>query len=277
MRLIFCVVGSILLFCFLTLLTQVGGIIYLIALLIFRFINRKVEKGFIRFTLKTLSFVFLYSIGSFLITPLLATHYHRVPLPMFETNNLKPLNIFTCILNRHYVRPEILKAANKVALEMNHEYPGTVINYLDAGFPLFDRYPLTPHLSHNDGKKLDIALFYVDRQSGKPSRDTPSPIGYGVYEEPRGNETNQPFICQQKGNWQYSLLQKLVSQNKKGDFTFDEERTRSACNYFTSDPVIEKIFIEPHLKSRLKLSSNKVRYHGCGAVRHDDHIHIQMY
>jgi len=160
---------------------------------------------------------------------------------------------------------------------MNELYPGTVVNYLDAGFPLFNGYPLTPHLSHNDGKKIDIALFYIDKQSGKPSNHTPSPIGYGVYEEPLSNEINQPFICQQNGNWQYGFLQNLVSQNKKSDFTFDEERTRSVCNYFTSDSSIEKIFIEPHLKTRLKLSSNKVRYHGCGAVRHDDHIHIQVY
>jgi murein endopeptidase len=39
---------------------------------------------------------------------------------------------------------------------------------------------------------------------------------------------------------------------------------------------MEKIFIEPHLKSRLGLTNSKIRYHGCGAVRHDDHIHIQV-
>ena len=32
----------------------------------------------------------------------------------------------------------------------------------------------------------------------------------------------------------------------------------------------------PHLKARLGLNSNKVRFHGCHAVRHDDHFHVQL-
>jgi hypothetical protein len=276
MRLTLRIAVTILLFFLLTIITQVGGIFYLLALITFPFINRRINNRLLRFGLKALVFITLYSFGSFLITPILATRYNRVPLPMFERNHIKPRNIFTCILNRHYVRPEVLKVVNNVAFEMDQKYPGTVINYLDAGFPLFNSYPLTPHLSHNDGKKLDIALFYIDKQSGKPSDLTPSPIGYGVYEGPQADEVNQPFICQQKGNWQYGFLQKLVPQDKKDYFVFDEARTRSVCNYITSDREVEKIFIEPHLRSRLKLSSTKVRYHGCGAVRHDDHIHLQI-
>lgn len=45
---------------------------------------------------------------------------------------------------------------------------------------------------------------------------------------------------------------------------------------FAERPVIGKLFIEPHLKTRLKLTSNKIRFHGCQAVRHDDHMHVQM-
>lgn len=270
------IAGSIILFFFLTLITQVGGVIYLIAFLTFPFINKRFNNRLTKLSLKILSFITLYFFFSFLIIPTLASHYNRVPLPVFETNSLKPLDVLTCIFNRHYVRPELLKVTSNTALEMNRKYPGTTVNYLDAGFPLFNKYPLTPHLSHNDGKKLDIALFYIDKKSGKPSNTTPSPIGYGVYEEPRSDEPNQPLICQQKGNWQYGFLQKVVPQGRKNDFVFDEARTRSVCNYIMSDPSIEKIFIEPHLKSRLKLTASKVRYHGCGAVRHDDHVHIQI-
>jgi hypothetical protein len=36
------------------------------------------------------------------------------------------------------------------------------------------------------------------------------------------------------------------------------------------------MIVQPHLKSRLKLKSTKIRFHGCKAVRHDDHIHIQL-
>ena len=42
-------------------------------------------------------------------------------------------------------------------------------------------------------------------------------------------------------------------------------------------PQIKKIFIEPHLKQRLGLQKeNKIRFHGCGAVRYDDHKHVQL-
>ena len=41
--------------------------------------------------------------------------------------------------------------------------------------------------------------------------------------------------------------------------------------------AIKKIFIEPHLKTRWGLKNyQKIRYHGCHAVRHDDHIHVQL-
>jgi murein endopeptidase len=43
-----------------------------------------------------------------------------------------------------------------------------------------------------------------------------------------------------------------------------------------SEKSIGKIFIEPHLKTRLKLTTPKIRFHGCRAVRHDDHIHVQL-
>ena len=45
---------------------------------------------------------------------------------------------------------------------------------------------------------------------------------------------------------------------------------------FNKNNYIEKVFIEPHLKTRLNLTSNKIRFHGCQAVRHDDHIHLQV-
>ncbi|MFT5619364.1 MAG: hypothetical protein ACI85I_002607, partial [Arenicella sp.] len=47
---------------------------------------------------------------------------------------------------------------------------------------------------------------------------------------------------------------------------------------FTSDcTAYGKVFIEPHLKTRLGLENySKIRFHGCQAVRHDDHIHVQL-
>jgi hypothetical protein len=72
------------------------------------------------------------------------------------------------------------------------------------------------------------------------------------------------------------FLTKVISQNNKKDFTFDSVRTRELVNLLEGQPAIGKIFIEPHLITRLSLTTDKIRFHGCQAVRHDDHIHIQL-
>jgi hypothetical protein len=43
-----------------------------------------------------------------------------------------------------------------------------------------------------------------------------------------------------------------------------------------ADPTVQKMLIEPHLKARLRLQSSKVRFQGCGAARHDDHVHVHI-
>jgi hypothetical protein len=56
----------------------------------------------------------------------------------------------------------------------------------------------------------------------------------------------------------------------------DSTRTKELVNLFAAQPLIGKIFIEQYLKTRFNLTSDKIRFHGCSAVRHDDHIHIQL-
>jgi hypothetical protein len=213
---------------------------------------------------------------TFLIVPVIAKPLGRVPLPLTETNHLQPLNILTCFLNRNYVRPELKQTAFEVANQMNDKFPGTTTNYLDANFPFIDKFPLIPHLSHNDGKKLDLSFCYRDNKTNEPTNECPSFIGYGICEEPRPNEKNTADFCADKGYWQYSFMTKVISQDNKQDLTFDSDKTRELVNLFATQPTIGKIFIEPHLKTRLNLTSDKIRFHGCQAVRHDDHIHIQL-
>ena len=71
-------------------------------------------------------------------------------------------------------------------------------------------------------------------------------------------------------------MTRIISQANKKNFIFDIKKTKELVRLFASQPVIGKIFIEPHLKTRLNLTSNKVRFHGCKAVRHDDHVHVQL-
>jgi len=264
-----------LLFFFLTILTQIGGIVYLVSLLTQKFIDKRVKRKPLRMVSKLSAFLILYLISTFAIVPLLAKPFGRVAMPFTENNNLRPLNILTCLLNRHYVQPELKEVAFDVAAQMNKKHPGTIVNYLECNFPFFDGFPLIPHLSHNDGKKLDLAFMYLDK-SGRQTNETPSFIGYGVNEEPRSSEKNMPEYCSEKGYWQYSFLSSIIPQGNKSDFIFDDTRTKYMVNLFASNPSIDKIFIEPHLKTRLNLSSEKIRFHGCQAVRHDDHLHVQL-
>ncbi len=195
----------------------------------------------------------------------------------FSSTNLRPHNYLTCFLNRQYVRPALRKAALEVADHLAADYPGTVLLYLDAGHPFWDGYPLIPHLSHNDGEKLDLAFFWKNARTGGPATGTPSAIGYGVFVDPGPGEERTAEICAQKGYWQYGYMEQFVPQTRKKDFVLDETRTRAMTKLFCEHPAIGKAFIEPYLKKRLGLQDlDKIRFHGCQAVRHDDHLHVQL-
>jgi hypothetical protein len=266
----------VLAFLLLTILTQIGGIVYLLHFATYRFINRKVNNQWLRRLSKGATFVLFYLMATFLIVPLLAKPFGRVQLPVRTTNNLRPLTFLTCLLNRNYVRKDLRDVAFGVAGEMNRKYPGTIVNYLDANFPFINGFPLFPHLSHNDGKKIDLSFCYKDKQSLLETNKAPSPIGYGVCEEPVGTEKNTPQFCADNGYWQYSFLKSIMPQSVKDDFVFYPEKTKYLVLLFAKNARIGKIFIEPHLQTRLQLTSDKIRFHGCRAVRHDDHIHVQL-
>lgn len=272
----FKLIYRIVVFCLLTLLTQIGGIIYLLSLTTHKITDKWVRKKLLQHAFRLTSFLILYCVTTFFLVPVLAKPFGRVPLPLIKTNNLQPLNSLTCFLNRNYVKQELRQTAFNVAIEMQHQFPGTIVNYLDASFPFMNHFPLLPHLSHNDGKKLDLAFCYVDSKTKKITNNCPSFIGYGICEEPLDNEINTADYCADKGGWQYSILKKIVPQGNKHKFLFDSTRTKALVTLFAHETSIGKIFIEPHLKTRLKLNSEKIRFHGCQAVRHDDHIHIQL-
>ena len=94
--------------------------------------------------------------------------------------------------------------------------------------------------------------------------------------EPEEGQENTSQFCEKQGYWHYGLLNKLVSQHNEKDFTLDEERTKELLLVILADHRTGKVFIEPHLIQRMDLSHNKLCFHGCQAVRHDDHIHIQL-
>ena len=247
-----------------TLLTQVGGFLLLFGGLLgfFLFSRRR----------KVMSFLFaiiVYTSG-LLIIPLIAKPLGRQPLPWQATSELpiQPRNIGYCLLFRNYVSEDLVKVLTQVSSSYNEQYPNEPLDYLDACFPFVDGFPLLPHLSHDDGNKIDLCFGYTNT-NGKYCQ-SPSPIGYWIYEPPKKNEY-QP--CGKSAlRWNFNGLQKINRHRH-----FDLERTRELVTLFSDHQQVEKLFIEPHLKQRIKNLSDKIRFQGCRAARHDDHIHVQIY
>lgn len=262
-----------------TVLTQVGGLVYLFYKPLGLGLEERIKNRWARIPLKMALYIVLLSITSLWIVPRFAAGYGRVPLPLFASEELplKPAGLWICLTNRHYVKPALLEAITSVAQEVRQAYPGTEIIYLDANFPFLDGFPLLPHRSHEDGRKLDICYLYKDAGSGERVNLPPTWLGYGYSEVPKKDEYNQIEVCEEKGYWQYSLLNKLIIRKGKTRFVFDEEANTTLLREIAQQPGVERIFIEPHLKTRLGLQNiSKIRFHGCQAVRHDDHIHLQL-
>lgn len=258
----------------LTLFTQIGGIIWLLVVGLSRWLRpRWPLRG-----LHWLLFAGLYLLATVVVIPLLARQSGRVPLPVWSNAHLKPHNIWFALLNRHYVRPGLRQALGEVAERMQVRFPGTVVWYMDANFPFFDGYPLEPHFSHKDGKKVDLSLYWTETGSGRPIRANPSPFGYGAYAGPLPGEYDYNAECLHQGYWYIGLDGDLAAPFfNRDDYTFDAARTRELLRLLAEHPAFRRILIQPHLKSRLGLSAyDALRVQGCKAARHDDHAHAEL-
>lgn len=235
---------------FLTLLTQLGGIAWLIALCF----RRRVSV-----------FLVVYA-GLCVSAMVLAPNFGRVPLSCTGTGPLRVQSVMYCAMNRQYVTPEMKQVLVEFsqAIEQRHTATKTVV--LDANFPFLTGFPLLPHLSHHDGEKVDIALYYKDDTGYLPGK-VKSPIGYFAFED-------GPTTCPDRAltlRWDLPGLQNLWP-----NYSLDEDRMEAALTVLSNDERTGKIFIEPHLKARFAPNSPKIRFQGCRAARHDDHIHLQL-
>lgn len=245
---------------FLTAITQVGGIIWILSILT----SYKIKKR------KRLVFPLLYLTFNLFIIPPLAKSFGREQLPVFN-EELKPRNWIYPLLFRNYVSKKLKTELENASVVLSKS--NISITYLDANFPFLDGFPLLPHLSHNDGKKVDLSFMYLDKNKNSTDKK-PSVSGYGVYVNQENNDMSKSCII--KGYWQYDFS-KYLTFGKIDDLTLDENKTIHLIKELLHNNLTQKIFIEPYLKASLGLSSeNKIRFHGCQAVRHDDHIHLQI-
>ena len=177
-------------------------------------------------------------------------------------------------MNRHYVDPRLATLLTALSREIDRAHPGTLTVFLDASFPFFDRFPLLPHLSHGDGRKLDIAYYYGAPDGSYLPGQLRSPIGYWAFEQP-GAVTSP---CQDQSwlslRWDMKALQRFYP-----DRPLEPERTGAALRWLVMEGPqfgVERVFIEPYLAVRLGVSSPILGFQGCRAARHDDHIHFQI-
>ncbi|WP_233269893.1 hypothetical protein [Polaribacter sp. L3A8] len=228
----------------LTVITQIGGVIYLISLLI---ISKKSSKYKLK---RTLFFIFLYLTSTFLIVPKVAPIFGRIQIE--NNKQLQAHNFITKLFNRNYVTPKMAAVLTTVSLSMQKEYPTIKVVYLDANFPFINGFPLLPHLSHNDGKKIDISFVYQTKK-GILTNLKPSNSGYGIFVSPTKYEINQTKICKKKGFWQYDFTKYLTLSSFNTDLKLSKKATKNIINQILKNDAVSKLFIEPHLKSRLKL------------------------
>lgn len=237
-------------FVLLTLLTQLGGLAWLAAL------------GFRR---RMFAFALAYS-AILLAAQIMAPAFGRQALPCLG-DTLRSQSPAYCLMLRNFVTPDLANAARRAADTVAAEHPGTVTLTLDAGFPFVTGMPLLPHLSHDDGEKLDLAFFYQDASGYLPGK-TRSPIGYWAFE---GNDDAGCPPVWLTTRWNLGALQPLWP-----DRMLEPARTKTLMRALLADPAVAKVFLEPPLAAALGLSDAKLRFQGCRAARHDDHIHIQL-
>ncbi|EYR84129.1 MULTISPECIES: hypothetical protein [unclassified Shinella] len=258
-----------LVFSLLTALTQIGGAVYLAG----RWLARRGEVT--RLSARRAIFLSVY-VSATTAAALTAPLFGRVPLSCFGSGSLQVQSPLYCALRRNFVTVEAKRAAEALSAAMALEFPGTVTLVLDANFPFLDGFPLLPHLSHDDGRKLDIAFYYRDEKGTPLNRAARSPIGYFAFEEPVPGAS---LPCTERDDlltlrWNMGFLQGFFPA-----WMLDDARTGAALRWLALEGPefgVERIFIEPHLAARLGVAHPYVRFQGCRAARHDDHIHFQV-
>ncbi|MBD1544816.1 hypothetical protein [Roseibium aggregatum] len=258
----------------LTLLTQIGGLAYGVAWASrFWLFKRHRRSVAVLVGLFAVSYGFFWFAAT-KIAPLAG----RVPIACLTASNAEPVeqSVLYCALNRNYVVPELARIVTDLAVHMDREFPGTETLVLDAGFPFIDGFPLLPHLSHRDGRKLDLAFYYRGTDGRYVPGVTKSPIGYWAFEEaPDGYATP----CPDSQGWKTLRWDMRWFRVFNSDVQLDADRTGEALRWLTTAgrrAGLAKVLLEPHLKRTLRVNSDVIRFQGCRAARHDDHMHIQI-
>ncbi len=78
------------------------------------------------------------------------------------------------------------------------------------------------------------------------------------------------------GHFQYDFTRFLTLGSREPKPQFSATLPKQLIQSILANKHLQKLFIEPHLVKRLGLNDSRIRFQGCRAVRHDDHVHIQI-
>lgn len=251
-------------FVVLTALTQVGGVLCLLGWWLS-------GKWWQRRRSRVAAVAVFYLVATLGIIPVVARPFGRVALPLVARAEapVAPRSPLFWFCSRHYVSPEVRAVVVEAARKLRAKHPGSVVHYLDAGFPFWDGFVMLPHWSHRNGKVIDLTFCYEKARDGSRHAVSPSPIGYGIYEGPKEGEP-QPYRGRWSWlRWDFAWIQWLNRGNR-----LDRERTRDLLRYLLEDERTSKVLLETHLHNRLGLLHRKLRFQQLQAARHDDHLHL---
>lgn len=236
----------------LTAVTQLGGLAWL---------------GALRFRWRLRAFAMLYAM-LWVLAQVAAPMAGRVSLPCVG-DTLRMQSVLYCGLLRNFVTPEVHDVAEVAAKAVARDYPGTVTLALDGGFPFLTGFPMAPHLSHDDGEKLDLAFYYRDDAGQYLAGKTASPVGYFAFETLEEAGLCPPVWLTMR--WDMRWFQPFLRI-----MPMDEVRTKALIGALLADARVGKIFVEPPLAARIGVADERIRFQGCRAARHDDHLHVQL-
>ena len=216
--------------------------------------------------MKRVAFIVVGLISVSLLASVLSIVPGRDRLPCFHSDLRTGNWAAYCLLGRNYVREGAVDVISEAHAEVETRHGPSPLTWLDASGPV--NLPLWPHRSHTDGRQVDLSFYYVTLE-GEPI-PPPTFTGYFAYEPPEAGE-RQPCAPG-------SRPLDFGDPPQTRDWRWDEARTTTLVQTLIGDERVRRIFLEPHLADRMALTGHpKVRFAGCNAARHDDHIHIDLY
>jgi hypothetical protein len=191
-----------------------------------------------------------------------------VRLPCRSESHLKAAHARYCKQDRNWVTPTAQAVMREVAKYIAAAHAGSVVHYMEASWPSGKR-PMPPHLSHGDGREIDVALFY-ETTDGKPLPRPPTSSGYYAFEPMRPGDFDPCAGRTRPGD------NRNPPNNRR--WRLDETRTKTLIRALLDDRRVRRLLLEPHLKDRLGFANEaRIRFPGCNTLRHDGHVHVDVW